>query len=184
VTLRTTWAGFGPILAFAATLGAASLGAATLGAATPARADGDDPSFLAFGLGYYDVNKQNDTAADFRLEYRHGKKFWIFKPWIGVEGTSDGAFYGAAGILLDIYFGTRVVLTPSFGGGFYADGNGKELGHEIEFRSQIEIAYRFDDRSRLGLAFSHISNASIGDKNPGVEVLNLYYSLPLDGLLD
>ncbi len=178
MNLRATWAGFGPILAFAA-----SLGAASLGAAAPARAEGD-PSFLAFGLGYYDVNKRENSAADFRLEYRHGEKFWIFKPWVGVEGTSDGAFYGAAGILVDVFFGKRFVLTPSFGGGFYANGGGKDLGHEIEFRSQIELAYRFDNRARLGVAFSHISTASIGTDNPGVEVLNLYYSLPLDGLLD
>ena len=179
MTARATWTAIGPILALAA-----SLGAASLGAAAPARADGDDPSFLVFGLGYYDMNKQDDTAVDFRLEYRHGEKFWIFKPWVGVEGTSDGAVYGAAGILIDVYFGTRVVLTPSFGAGLYANGSGKDLGHVVEFRSQIELSYRFDDRSRLGLAFSHISNASIADENPGVEVLNLYYSLPLDGLLD
>jgi hypothetical protein len=179
VKSRATLAGYGPILAFAAGLGAASLGAAA-----PVRADSDDPSFLAFGAGYYDINKQDNTAADFRLEYRHGEKIWIFKPWAGVEATSDGAFYGAAGILVDIYFGKRVVLTPSFGAGYYADGGGKDLGHEIEFRSQIELGYRFDDRSRLSLAFGHISNASIGTDNPGVEILNLYYSLPLDGLLD
>ncbi len=179
VTARATWTAIGPILALTA-----SLGAASLGAAAPARADGDDPSFLVFGLGYYDMNKQDDTAVDFRLEYRHGEKFWIFKPWVGVEGTSDGAFYGAAGVLVDVYFGTRVVLTPSFGAGLYANGSGKDLGHAVEFRSQIELSYRFDDRSRLGVAFSHISNASIADENPGVEVLNIYYSLPLDGLLD
>ncbi len=119
VTARATWAGFGLILIFAA-----SLSAASLGAAAPARADGDDPSFLAFGLGAYDMNKQDNTAADFRLEYRHGEKFWIFKPWVGVEGTSDGAFYGAAGILIDVYFGKRFVLTPSFGVGYYEEGSG------------------------------------------------------------
>ena len=165
------------MLAFAITTGAM-----TLGAILAARAE--DPSFVSFGAGYYDINKQDNTAADFRLEYRHGEKFWIFKPWIGVEGTSDGAIYGAAGVLVDIFFGKRVVITPSIGAGYYEKGDGKDLGHEIEFRSQIEIAYRFDDRSRLGLAFSHISNASIGDENPGVEVLNVYYSLPLDGLFD
>lgn len=158
--------------------------AANLGAATPARAAEDDPSFLAFGAGYYDVNKQDEAAADFRLEYRHGGKFWIFKPWAGIEGTSDGAFYGAAGVLIDLYFGRRIVVTPSFGAGYYENGNGKDLGHEVEFRSQLEVAYRFDDRSRLGVAFGHISNASIGSENPGVEILNVYYSLPLDGLLD
>ncbi len=174
MTSRATWAAFGLILAFTASLGAAA----------PARADGDDPSFLVFGLGYYDMNKQDNTAVDFRIEYRHGEKFWIFKPWVGVEGTSDGAVYGAAGVLIDVYFGKRVVLTPSFGAGLYAEGSGKDLGHVVEFRSQIELAYRFDDRSRLGLAFSHISNASIADDNPGVEILNIYYSLPLDGLLN
>jgi hypothetical protein len=170
--VRAILAGFGLILAFAT----------SLVAATPARAQ--DPSFLTVGVGYFDINKQDNAAADFRLEYRHGEKFWIFKPWAGVEATSDGGFYGAAGILMDIYFGKRVVLTPSFGAGYYANGSGKDLGHAVEFRSQIELGYRFDDRSRLSLAFSHISNASIGDDNPGVEILNLYYSLPLDGLLD
>jgi hypothetical protein len=30
------------------------------------------------------------------------------------------------------------------------------------------------------VAFSHLSNAGIADENPGVEVLNLYYSLPIN----
>ena len=157
---------------------------AVAGAPGGARAGADDPAFVSLGLGYYDINQRTDQAIDFRLEYRHGEKLWIFKPWVGIEGTSDGAVYGAAGILLDVFFGRRVVITGSFGAGYYAEGGGTDLGHEIEFRSQIEIAYRFDDRSRLGLAFSHISNASIGDTNPGVEILNVYYSIPLTRFLD
>ncbi len=149
----------------------------------PASLRAEDPAFVSLGLGYFDINRRTDEAVDFRLEYRHGQKLWIFKPWAGVEGTSDGAFYGAAGILVDVFFGRRVVFTPSFGAGYFEMGDGKDLGHEIEFRSQIEVAYRFDDRSRLGLAFGHISNASIGDSNPGVEVLNLYYSIPLSRIL-
>ncbi len=174
VTFRATWAVIGLILAIAAGLGAPA----------PARADGDDPSYLVFGVGYFDINRQTDEAVDFRLEYRHGEKFWIFKPWVGLEATSDGAFYGAVGVLIDFDIGERVVLTPSFGVGYYEEGNGKDLGHEIEFRSQIELSYRLDNRARLGLAFSHISNASLGDENPGVEILNVYYAFPLDSLLD
>ncbi len=52
----------------------------------------------------------------------------------------------------------------------------------MEFRSQIEFAYRFDDRSRLGVAVSHMSNASLGESNPGTESAMLYYSLPFDTL--
>ena len=165
-------ASFGLVMALAVATGA------------PGGVRADDPSFLTLGLGYFDMNKQDNDAVDFRLEYRHGQKFWIFKPWVGVEATSDGAVYGAAGVLVDVFFGNRVVLTPSFGAGYYEEGDGKDLGHEIEFRSQIEVSYRFDDRSRLGLAFSHISNASIADDNPGVEILNVYYSIPLESLLE
>ncbi|MEE8189219.1 MAG: acyloxyacyl hydrolase [Kiloniellales bacterium] len=165
--MRLHW--FGPALAFALLAGAEN-----------ARAGEDDPSFLTLGVGYFDLNKQDNTAADFRLEYRHGEKFLFLKPWAGIEATSDGAVWGGAGVLLDIYFGRRVVVTGSIGAGGYAEGNGKDLGHAIEFRSQAEIAYRFDDRSRLGVAFSHLSNAGIADENPGVEVLNLYYSLPIN----
>ncbi len=172
MALRATWAVIGLILAIAASLGA------------PARAGGGDPSYLVFGAGYFDINRRDDEAVDFRLEYRHGEKFWIFKPWAGIEATSDGAFYGAVGVLVDFDIGERVVLTPSFGVGYYEAGNGKDLGHEIGFRSQIELSYRLDNRARLGLAFSHISNASLGDENPGVEILNVYYALPLDSLLD
>ncbi|MFQ5776231.1 MAG: acyloxyacyl hydrolase [Kiloniellaceae bacterium] len=149
----------------------------------PARAGGDDPAFVALGLGYFDVAQGEDGAVDFRLEYRHDRRLWIFKPWVGIEATSDGAVYGAGGVLIDVYLGRRVVVTPSFGVGGYAQGDGKDLGSTVEFRSQIEAAYRFDDRSRLGLAFGHISNASLGDRNPGTEILNVYYSIPLTAIL-
>ncbi len=142
----------------------------------------DDPAFIGLGLGYFDGLQDDDTAVDFRLEYRHDERWWIFKPWAGLEVTSDAAIYGMAGVLVDIYFGRRVVLTPSFGAGAYSKGDGKDLGSVIEFRSQIELAYRFNDRSRLALALSHISNASIGSDNPGTEVLTVYYHLPLDSL--
>ena len=58
-------------------------------------------------------------------------------------------------------------------------GDGRDLGHELEFRSSIELSYRFDDRTRLGLSFYHLSNANIGDFNPGTEVLSIVYSIPL-----
>jgi hypothetical protein len=159
------------------------LAAASFAAWTaPLRADEDDPSYLTAGAGWFDIIHNDERAGDFRLEYRHGEKLLLLKPWAGVEATSDGAVYGAVGVLLDIYFGPRIVLTPSFGAGLFEEGSGKDLGHVVEFRSQVELAYRFDDRSRFGVAFGHISNASLGDDNPGTEVLNLYYSLPIGSL--
>jgi lipid A 3-O-deacylase len=141
-------------------------------------AHADDPAFLAFGAGYFDINDDKD-AAEFRIEYRGSSRFWIFKPMIGGMVTSDAAIYGYAGVNMDLFFGRRFVLTPNFAAGLYHDGNGKDLGHTIEFRSGVELAYRFDNRARLGLVLHHISNASLDDNNPGTEILEIVYSLPL-----
>lgn len=143
-------------------------------------ASAQEPSFLSVGLGWYDINDDKD-AIDLRVEFRSKAKFLGFvKPWVGIEITSDAAAYGVAGVLSDIYFGRRFVLTPSFGVGVYADGDGKDLGSAIEFRSQLELGYRFDNRSRLALAFSHISNAHLTNQNPGSEILTVYYHVPLE----
>ncbi|NKB19827.1 MAG: hypothetical protein GKS01_04700 [Alphaproteobacteria bacterium] len=71
-------------------------------------------------------------------------------------------------------------MTPSFAVGAYDDSKGKDLGHTIEFRSGVELAWRFDNQMRLGLTLYHLSNAGIGDRNPGTEVLSLGLSVPLD----
>lgn len=147
--------------------------------AIPAPAFAEDPDFLSFGVGWYDMNRRVDQAAEFRVEYRSDAKLWVFKPFGGAMGTTDGAIYGYGGFLMDIYFGRRIVVTPSLAAGLYHDGNGRDLGHAVEFRSSLEIAYRFDDRTRLGLSFYHLSNAHLGTSNPGTEVLSLVYSIPL-----
>lgn len=139
---------------------------------------GDDPSFLAFSAGYHDLFDDHD-AFEGRVEYRFGQKFWIFKPVVGVLATNDQAVMGYAGVLVDLYLGRRWVLTPSFTPGLYHDGDGKDLGGTVEFKSGLELSYRFDNRSRLGIGISHISNASIYDSNPGTETVFVTYAMPL-----
>ena len=150
-----------------------------LGVPGSAVAEEDDPLFFTLAAGYYDINDNMD-AVEFRAEVRARDKIWIFKPLGGVMASSDGAFYGFGGVLVDFYFGRRFVFTPSFAAGLYEDGDGKDLGHAVEFRSSVELAYRFDDRSRLGMSFYHLSNAGLSDNNPGTEVLSLNYSIPFN----
>ncbi len=138
----------------------------------------DDLSYLTLGAGYYDIN-DNQGAAEFRLEWRLKEIFWKIHPFVGLMGTSDAAIYGYGGIAFDWKLG-KFVFTPSFAAGAYRDGDGKDLGHVVEFRSALEIAYEFENRHRLGLIFYHLSNASISDNNPGTEILSLGYSIPLD----
>ena len=145
----------------------------------PVRAE--EPDFLTFAAGYYDLF-DDEAAGEARLEYRFSEanKIWIFTPFVGAMATTDAATYGYAGVGVDIFFGNRWVLTPNFAAGIYGNGDGKDLGHAVEFRSGLELAYRFDNFSRLGISFTHISNAGIGERNPGVESLVLTYSVPFD----
>jgi lipid A 3-O-deacylase len=149
----------------------------TLAVPRPARADG--PNLLAFGIGAFDIVQLNEPAADFRLEYRHGTGLWIFQPWAGLEATSDSALFGVAGLFSDFPLGSRVIVSPSIGIGAYHRGDGLDLGSAFEIRSQLEVAWRLPDETRLGLAFSHISNAGVGDHNTGTEIATLYYAIPL-----
>jgi len=145
--------------------------------------DTEDTDWLSLGIGYYDI-ADNDSAADFRLEYRDGHKyFWEIKPWAGLEVTSDSSVWIGGGILADLEVSPGLYVIPSFGAGFYEEGSsGKDLGYFIEFRSQLEVAYELQNKQRVGVSFGHISNADLDDKNPGTQVLNLYYHVPIDGL--
>lgn len=143
----------------------------------------DDPAFVSVGAGSYDWNRQKDQGVEVRLEYRHDDKILgPLKPFVALAGAnSSSSFFVGAGVLMDIYFGKRMVLTPSFAPHYYNGGNDKlDLDYALEFRSQLELAYRFDDRSRLGMAISHYSNASLGKTNPGTESAMIYYSVPVD----
>jgi lipid A 3-O-deacylase len=162
-------------------LGFTLVAVVALCAAVP-QAKAQEPGFLTIGGGAFDFHRSETRAAQFELQYRPELKLWIFNPMIGASGTTDGALYGYAGLSVDIFFGNRVVLRPSVAAGAYHKGNGKDLGGVLEFRSGLELAYRFDDRSRLGMEISHRSNASIYEDNPGEETLMLFYHLPLSKL--
>ena len=51
----------------------------------------------------------------------------------------------------------------------------KDLGYDVEFYSQLRLDYRLASNARVGLGVGHISNAGIGDKNPGAETAYLSY---------
>ncbi len=151
-----------------------------------------------FGVGIYDVKfdgSSSNYATDLRYERRFDNNivdigpeednFFYLKPFVGLEVTSDSAFYLISGIYLEDNLGqlmtgdeNRWKLTPSFGFGYYDDGDGKKLGNKIEFRTTIEVSYQLDNFDRLGISFGHISNANIGNKNPGVEIISLSYQKP------
>lgn len=135
---------------------------------------------ISFSVGYYDI-MDDDGAMDFRVEYRPDFPLLLneLRPWVGAEVTSDLSIWAGGGILYDWNVAPNWYITPSFGVGVYDEGSSdKDLDYPIEFRSQLEAAYQFDSGQRAGVAFGHLSNASLGDDNPGTEVLSLYWHVP------
>lgn len=151
-----------------------------------------------FGIGIYDVKfdgSSSNYATDLRYERRFENSlidigpqednFFYLKPFAGIEVTSDSAFYILSGIYLEDNLGDLLLgksnnwnFTPNFGIGYYDDGDGKKLGNKLEFRTTFEISYQLKNSDRIGFSFGHISNANIGNKNPGVEILGISYQKP------
>jgi lipid A 3-O-deacylase len=142
-----------------------------------------EPAFLTFQGGAFDVLHEETRGAQLGLQYRPAFKFLYANPMFGINGSTVGNAYIYGGVSFDIFIGNRLVLRPSFGPGLFLRNGGKDLGHIIEFRTGVELAWRLDDRSRIGVEISHRSNAGLGDGtcpcNPGEESLLLSYHLPL-----
>lgn len=141
-----------------------------------------EPALLTVGVGSIGniVTKRNDAVL-FSAEYRAGPKLELFyiRPSLGIIATTDKSLYGYFCLSGDIFFGRRIVLTPQAAVGGYSAGDGQDLGGTLEFKTGATLAWRFDNHSRIGLGFHHISNANIYDHNPGTELLSLYYSHPI-----
>ena len=143
-----------------------------------------DPPRIAIGGGAFDVLPESvrpgSGATGLALgEYRFGDELWILAPFVGAFGTGKGAFYGYGGFGFDINFTERLIMTPSTAVGYFQHGTGIDLGANCEFRSGAEFAYRFENLSRLGVGFYHISNAGIGKHDPGAEFVTLVLTMPL-----
>lgn len=142
---------------------------------------GDGPDVLTLGAGVFDFIKTDPASAEARIEYRVGQKFLFLGPMLGFFVNGDGGYYGYGGIYFDIKFG-GLFLTPAGGIGRYHRGDSKDLGGKLQFHTALDVAYRFDNGQRLGLKYTHNSNAFIHSINPGAESLLLTYSLSIGNL--
>jgi hypothetical protein len=134
--------------------------------------------YITVGVGVFDVIHDEPASTEFRLEYRHENVWKSLYPSLGLMVNTDSAIYGVFSLNYDINLTHNIILTPFTGVGIYEENDSKDLGGPIEFRSGLELAYQCDEDYRIGLNFSHMSNASIYEDNPGQESLVLNLSVP------
>ncbi|MCC6597361.1 MAG: acyloxyacyl hydrolase [Alphaproteobacteria bacterium] len=151
-----------------------------MGLVQPASAQETTTDYLNFAIGYFDAFDKH-PALDLRVEYRPGMSVLVdnLRPWVGLELTSEATAWLGGGLLYDWNFTDSWYLTPSFGAGFYSQGRSKRnLDYPVQFRSQLEVSYEYDNGIRMGFSVSHLSNAHLNKDNPGTEVMALSLSYP------
>ena len=127
----------------------------------------------AFNLytGMFDFS--DDGKKSTILGFQHQNENLIRESFLGtlspVTGaliTQDNASYFYTGVQA-MYKVGNMNITPSFTPGIYNQGDGKDLGHMVEFKSEVQLSFNLPKESQFGFSYNHISNASLGDKNPG-----------------
>ena len=78
----------------------------------------------------------------------------------------------SAGIEKEFKVFDKLTIMPSFAPSLYGSiYEGKNMGLPLEFKSQIKIRYDFSNSSNLSLSYNHLSNANIGNWNPGSDTI-------------
>jgi hypothetical protein len=121
--------------------------------------------------GMFDFSDDGKKAALVGFQHQNEELnrdtfFGNLSPITGALITADSAGYLYSGVQAQYKIGA-LNLTPSFTPGLYYEGDGKDLGHLIEFKSEVQLSFNFSKNSELGFSYNHLSNASLGDKNPG-----------------
>ena len=121
--------------------------------------------------GMFDFSDQKQRAVLVGFQHQNEELYrdtfiGTLSPITGGFITENQALYAYTGVEWNFDLGP-INFTPSFAPGLYGEGDGKDLGHILEFKSEIQASFNFSENSQLGMSYNHISNASLGDKNPG-----------------
>ena len=126
---------------------------------------------INFYSGMFDFSDNGKKSAIIGMQHQNEnltRKSFLgtLSPITGAMITADNATYFYTGIQAQYKIG-KISLTPSFTPGIYEKGNGKDLGHVVEFKSEVQLSLNLFENSQFGMSYNHISNASLGEKNPG-----------------
>ena len=126
---------------------------------------------LNFYSGMFDFSDDGKRSVLFGIQHQNEELFresflGTLSPVTGGMVTADNAVYLYSGVQAEYEMGS-FTFTPSFTPGIYEEGNGKDLGYPVEFKSEVQLSLNLSENSLFGMSYNHISNASLGDKNPG-----------------
>ena len=126
---------------------------------------------INFYTGMFDFSDDGQRAGLFGMQHQNENLtrdsfLGTLSPVTGFMITENNAGYIYTGVQAQYSIG-NLNITPSFSPGLYGEGDGKDLGHVLEFKSELQLSLDLFSNSELGFSYNHISNASLGEKNPG-----------------
>ena len=126
---------------------------------------------LNFFTGMFDFSDHKQKAGIIGIQHQNDDLFrnsflGRLSPITGGFLTENNAYYLYTGAQAEYDLGI-FTITPSFAPGYYSSGDGKDLGHSLEFKSEVQMSLNLSESTQFGMSYNHISNASLGDKNPG-----------------
>ena len=148
-------------------------------AAFAARAGGE--TSLVVATGQLGMRKEIKHSLGIDVQVRSPFRWELLRPLAGVLTSSTGGAYLYSGIVADIPLSGSLQLSPGFAPGLVLAKGDRDLGSRIEFRSSLELSVNPGQSFRFGIVFSHISNARLGYRNPGVELLMFSIAIPTRG---
>ena len=124
-----------------------------------------------FFIGNFDFSDDKKAALLFGFQHQNESLerdtfLGNVSPITGGFITENSAAYIYSGIVWNFKMGP-IEFTPSFAPGLYHQGDGKDLGHVLEFKTEVQLSYNSSENTSFGASYNHVSNASLGDKNPG-----------------
>jgi hypothetical protein len=158
------------------------LAACLLGPGAAAAGDDEASPLLVLTAGRFNIKHPEDGPFGGGIEYRWAPLGrWKLIPGVGFTAGGGGVAYGYASLRYDFRLGRSWVLTPVFGAGAFNASQDVDLGYGLEFKSGLELTYRTPGGYRAGLLVYHLSNGGLSERNPGTEVLELVFGIPLGG---
>ena len=126
---------------------------------------------IDFHTGVFDYSDDGKKAGLFGIQHQNVRLnrnsfLGSLSPITGFIITEDNAGYFYTGVQAEYKVG-NINFSPSFTPGYYEKGDGKDLGHSLEFKSELQFSVELPSNSEIGFSYNHISNASLGSKNPG-----------------
>ncbi len=137
---------------------------------------------LAIGAGVIDLERNTQsTAVSLMIESRPLEPFCKVRPVLLAISSNDNSYYGGFGLLKELPLSGRWHLGLGIAAGGYKQGKrNRDLGYDLEFHSRIALNYKLNSQNLIRAELGHLSNAFLGDINPGTELITLNWVVALN----